>query len=246
MTVDVFFSIKEVEPWALVGKVVVVIDVLRATTTIATALTNGCKEIIPAGDVQTAFALAAKFPIPQVLIGGERKGRKVLGFHLGNSPVEYTREVVAGKILILTTTNGTRALVFSRQADLVVVLSLVNLSAVSEYVAGLKEDVSILCAGTNSENSLEDSVCAGLLVGRLQKMSQQVVSLTRNAQMAKEQADEHKSDLYAMLRISKHGAFLQSIGFAPDLEFCARLDSMTVVPIFRDGSIRPLQPKNPS
>ncbi len=246
MTVDVFFSIKEVEPSALAGGVVVVIDVLRATTTIATALTNGCKEIIPAGDVQTAFALAAKFPPTQVLIGGEREGRKVAGFHLGNSPLEYTKEAVWGKTLILTTTNGTRALMLSREADLVVALSLVNMSAVCQYVAGLNADVSILSSGTNGENSLEDTVCAGLLVGCLQKIFKQDVRLAQNAHSAKELAEKHQSNLFTMLKTSKHGAFLCSIGFAADLDFCARLDSMTVVPVYRDGSIRSFHQKNPT
>ncbi len=244
MIVNVFFSIKEVTPSALAGSVVVVIDVLRASTTIATALTNGCTEIIPVGDIDSAFALATKLPPTQVLIGGEREGRKVAGFHLGNSPLEYSKEAVAGKTLILATTNGTRALVLSRQADFVVVLSLVNLGAVSKYFAGLHAEINILCSGTNGENSLEDSVCAGLLVGRLQEIFQHNVSITRNAQSAKELADRHKSDLFAMLNVSKHGAYLKRIGFGTDLEFCARLDSITVVPVYRDGSIRPSQSKN--
>jgi 2-phosphosulfolactate phosphatase len=238
MTVDVLFSPKGVKPEDLRDSIVVVIDVLRAATTMATALKNGCAEIIPVENAEKAFALAATLPSRQVLIGGERHGRKVEGFHLGNSPAEYTEDAVSGKTIILTTTNGTRALLLSEKARQILVMALVNLQAVSDVLCRVTTDIVIFCSGTNGEPSLEDTVCAGLLVDRLQTMSAGKIILSGQAQTAMNLAGEHKADLPGMLKTSKHGAYLESIGFGGDLDLCARLDSIAVVPEYQNSSVR--------
>ena len=156
-----------VEPEALAGGTAVVIDVLRSTTTIAYALAAGAKEVIACREVSDALALAAHLPAEQAILGGERHGVRIDGFALGNSPEEYTPERVRGKTVLLTTTNGTRAMDHARLAEEVWVAALVNASAMVKRLLG-REHVHILCAGTDGRPSEDDILMAGLLVERLQ------------------------------------------------------------------------------
>src|SRR3989339_400165 len=144
----------------LAGATVVVIDVLRASTTIIHALNAGAAEIIPCGEVEQARALAADFPREEVVLGGERGGLPIDGFDLGNSPSEYTPDRVAGRTIVFTTTNGTRAMMRCRKAGRVLIGAFVNASAVAEQLVGC-ERISLLCAGTEGEYSRDDILMAG-------------------------------------------------------------------------------------
>ena len=209
----------------------VVIDVLRASSTIVTALANGCRRIIPVVHVREAFEVAASLNGEPVLLCGERKGNKVSGFDLGNSPREYAEEVVRNKTLILTTTNGTRAIHTARRAHEVLVGSFLNVEAVADWIRGRSRDVVIFCAGGMGQFSLEDAVCAGFLVRALLNDSDSRFEATSAARSASELAEKHGDDLRHMLFTSKHGRYLTDEGFGHDLEFCARLNSRPLVPV---------------
>ncbi len=167
MKIDVTFLPSQLENRKLAGKTVVVIDVLRATSTIATALANGCREVIPILEPADAEAVVRDLPPGSFLQGGERRGLKIPGFDLGNSPREYRPEVVGGKTVVLSTTNGTRAAILSREADAVAFGSLLNARAVADYCRERCSELILACAGRVGDFSLEDTVCAGMMISYL-------------------------------------------------------------------------------
>ena len=157
-----------VEPEQLAGGTVVVIDVLRASTTIVHALQAGAAEIIPCREVDEALTAAGQMPSDSVLLGGERGGEPIDGFHLGNSPSEYTAARVGGKSIVFTTTNGTAALVHARCAQRILVGAFVNATAVTNELVGSSQ-IHLLCAGTNGEVSQDDVLLAGMLAERVRR-----------------------------------------------------------------------------
>jgi 2-phosphosulfolactate phosphatase len=159
---------KFADPQALAGGTVVVIDVLRATTTIIHALAAGAKQVVPCGEIDEAIALAKKYPRDEILLGGERGGLKIEGFDLGNSPEEYTPERAQGRTIIFTTTNGTRALLHAKDARQIMLGAFVNASALAQKLLGLGV-VHLLCAGTENHESGDDVLFAGLLLEKLQR-----------------------------------------------------------------------------
>lgn len=167
-TLNVYPLPKLVDPKELAGGIVVVIDVLRASTTIVHALEAGAREVIPCLEVHQARAVAGQFPGGDVVLGGERNGVPIDGFDLGNSPGEYTRQRVADKTVVFTTTNGTRALAHARQADRVLIGAFVNVTAVYEELVQ-QGQIHLLCAGTRGQISHDDVLLAGMLVDRLQR-----------------------------------------------------------------------------
>ena len=161
-----YFLPQLVAPGELAGGVSVVIDVLRATTTITAALAAGAREVIPCLEVDDARREAAILPPGQAVLGGERGGLKIDGFDLGNSPSDYTPARVGHKSLVFTTTNGTRAMLHARAADEIWLAALVNLSAVVGRCAERKR-IDLLCAGTGGKITREDVLLAGAIVARL-------------------------------------------------------------------------------
>ena len=164
MKIDILFTPSNVDELHLRDKNVVVIDVLRASTTIVTALANGAKEIIPVASVESAVKISANLFGDVILLGGERNGKMIEGFHLGNSPQEYTEDVVKNKSIIFSTTNGSQAMVRSRYAKNLVIGCFVNVSKIVEFVHETGGDFTIICAGRNGAFCLEDTVCAGMIV----------------------------------------------------------------------------------
>jgi 2-phosphosulfolactate phosphatase len=217
------------------GKVFVVIDVLRATTTIIEALSNGCTDLIPVVTVDEAFDLAKRFPKEGTLIGGERGGLKVKGFDLGNSPREYTRDVVFGKRVILTTTNGTKALRSVANCENVLVAGFTNARAVVQRCLALKADPVMIPAGGKGKFSLEDVVCGGMMMDLLERAG---VTLTDAAQASCILYKAFADDLLEMAKNSEHGRELIRVRLEEDLAFCVQTDVSSSVPVFRDGSIR--------
>ena len=215
------------------GTAVVVVDVFRASTTIAAALAAGARFVLPVADVEQAVKLAEPYAENEVLLGGERECQRIEGFHLGNSPREYTREIVAGKVVILTTTNGTQALTAAKDSGAVLVGSFVNFSAVADAAAG-HEAVSILCAGNDGRLSLEDFACAGGLVGWLAKRT----SRLDDAAQAARAAHRHLgTDLAHVLASTEHARRLADLGFRADIDFALKIDSLPVVPRLSEGRI---------
>jgi len=152
----------------LTGSTCVIIDILRASTTMIHALANGARAVVPCLNVEDALAAAQRFPAEQRLLGGERHGELIPGFDLDNSPFRYGPETVRGKTVIFTTTNGTRALWASRSAQQVLVGGFVNLSALVRRLKQSSETVHLVCAGTDGQLTAEDILFAGAVVRELQ------------------------------------------------------------------------------
>src|SRR3954468_8932712 len=157
---------KDVDEKELSGSTVVVIDVLRATSTICQALASGAREVVPFLEIDDALAAAKSANRAEIVLGGERRGGKIPGFDVGNSPADYTPPRVAGKRVFITTTNGTRAMYHARLASRIVLGCFLNLSAI---VAPIKEEMSIdiLCAGTDGGETGDDILAAGSIVHSL-------------------------------------------------------------------------------
>jgi 2-phosphosulfolactate phosphatase len=225
----------------LAGSAVVVIDLLRASTSICWALANGAREVWPFAEVDELLSAAAELGRENVLLGGERGGVRIDGFDLGNSPAEYTPERVAGKSVLITTTNGTRALWHARLAKQIVVGCANNRAAVA---AALRDEaeVHVLCAGTDGEPSAEDELAAGAIADLLTQQAPDApaeVARWRELVAAAEAAGRTPSEQFARaLAEIKHGQTLVRLGFGDDLPRCAALDVLGVVPEFVPASGR--------
>ena len=168
MRVEAYFAAAEVDPGAMVGRTALVIDVLRATSTMIEALANGARSIYPTESSEEAIRLIGSLGREGTLLCGERRGLAPEGFDLGNSPLEFTSDRVSNQQLVMTTTNGTRAFLAAHGADRVIAAALLNLKAAAKTAAEV-EDVAVICAGREDQFSLEDAICAGLLVRRITK-----------------------------------------------------------------------------
>jgi 2-phosphosulfolactate phosphatase len=242
--IDLHDTPHEAERSPLEKRQLVVVDVLRSCTTIATALRHGAAKVIPVDTVEEAMRLAQTMDAKQRLLCGERDGVKVNGFDLGNSPREYDKSRVEGKTLLFASTNASpvmAGLLVGREQRL---LSYVNVSAVADAVREDGSDLTIVCAGRNGQLSLEDTACAGALIRRLVDgvkggSSKGVGKPAMNdaAEMAVAYDRAHGSDPEKILRRSEHGRYLVELGFEDDLPLCAAIDSVPVVPFLRDGRI---------
>ena len=223
----------------------VVIDVLRATTTIVTALANGASEVCPCVTAAEARRHAKSENDIPFLLGGERKGLRIPGFHLGNSPIEYLdSSKISGRVIYFSTTNGTPTLrrAFRGSAKSVYLAALVNLSAVSTAIVRAAMNnafkrIFLICAGRHGKASLEDTYCAGLIAQRLQsELTKYGIPLEPSdaAILAAEYSRINREKPLAVLTASEHGRYLESIGFADDLEYASQIDRYDIVPCF-DG-----------
>jgi 2-phosphosulfolactate phosphatase len=228
--VDVALTPAALAPAALAGASALVIDVLRASTSIVTALSNGCAGVVPVGDAAEARRRATA--TPGALLAGERRGEPLAGFDLGNSPLEFTPERVGGRLVFLTTSNGTGALLAVRAAAAVAVAAFVNLGAVAAWAVAGGRDVLVTCAGERGARSLEDEVCAGLLVDRVLAACP-AASAGPEAQVAAEQARPYATDLGRLARDSGWARYLVSRGRGGDVTACLTLDTFTLVPVYR-------------
>lgn len=217
------------------GACAVVVDVLRATSTAAAALGHGAACVIPRTDVDEAFEVRARLERDgeEPLLGGERGGFKVPGFDLGNSPLEYDTERVAGRPVVLCTSNGTAALERCRGAARVYAASFVNAGVTVAAVANGAEPVVLCCAGKEGAPSLEDVCCAGLLAASLLEVyGYRADDATAMALLCWK---NHAADVRRLLRSCSHGRYLAGLGFEEDLEFCSRVDALPVAAAQRDG-----------
>jgi len=234
---ETLFIPEEIKNIKLAGKLVVIIDVLRASSTIVTALANGCRGFIPILSPDKAKKKAQEFEKERVLLGGEREGIKIEGFDLGNSPREYKREVVKDKTIIFSTTNGVKTLEMVKGAHRIIIGSFLNLQAVCNYCANYTGDILIICAGKEGRFSLEDAACAGMIINSLREVSlggHREVDANFTAHLL---YLKFGNNILEILRKSQHGRYLESIGLDEDLKFCSQLNFFHIVPIFRDGII---------
>ena len=232
MHLDICFTPSGFQAQAYQEYTAVVLDILRATSSITTAFANDCYAVVPVTSVTAAWDY--KQEQPQALLAGERQGQCIDGFDLGNSPFEYTRSNVTGQTIVMTTTNGTRALAAAASCRNVYIGSFLNAAQLCRQLAEEQTDIVIVCAGTEGRFSLEDALCAGLIADRLS----QVCSLSDTARAAQAMYRGAQPNLNACIGASSHARYLDSIGFAADVEYCLRHDCLDVVPYFADGIIR--------
>ncbi len=241
MKVHVFFTPAGVTPADVQGRSVVVVDVLRATTTIAVALFHGARAVLPAGSTEEALRIAQNLEKDDVLLAGERRSIRIPGFALGNSPHDYTADAVKGKTIVLATTNGTPALIAAQGAREVLTLAAVNFGAVvgrCRAILAEDGDLVVLCAGREREFALEDAFAAGRLTKvLLPEGGLRRVKVNDGALAALELARHFGERWLRAYRASAHGQALASLGFGADLRLCAEEDTHPILPLYADRRI---------
>lgn len=221
----------------LEDRLVIVIDVLRATSTIVTALANGCQAVIPV--LTPEEALEKRLTLPGSLLGGERDSLMIEGFDLGNSPFDYVPERVGGRRVILTTTNGTRAIRDSIASPIIWMASFINMQSI--VLAVLREfekqnrikGIIVYCAGTEERFDLSDTLCAGMLIDTLGP-GVELNDLGEAARLLYRNSEDHLVD---KIRNSTHGKKLISLGFERDLIYCSTPNILPIVPVVQNGEI---------
>jgi len=237
MRVHVALTPADAAGLALDGWTAIVVDVLRATTTVVAACAAGCARIIPVADPRSALARAAELPPEAVLLAGERGGEPIAGFQLGNSPLEYTPERVRGRTILLTTTNGTAAMLGAALAGAAAVAALTNVSAAAEWALAQGRDLAVLCSGDDGAFSLEDAVCAGLLVSRV--ASAPGVELSDAAVAAWRLGEYYASRLGDLRHSSRWARRLSRLGRSADVDACLSRDTTRIVPVVEGTGIVP-------
>jgi len=225
-SLDVCFSPDLLHLYALEGKVVVVVDILRATSAMVTAFAHGINKIIPVSSLDDCLAQQQE----GYLTAAEREGRKAEGFHLGNSPFSYMQPEIKGKTLVMTTTNGTHAIRLSMGADQVVAGAFLNLHAIADFVEAAQKDVLVVCAGWKGNFNLEDTLFAGGLASRLEGK----FSFANDAALAAMHLYRlAQADMPGFLSESSHVQRLKNLDIIKDIEFCLQEDLYRVVPVLQ-------------
>lgn len=232
-TIDIALLPDHLTSEQLADSTAIVIDVLRASTTIVHALAHGASNVVPFETVELAEEAADQAPIGSTLLAGERDCVAVEGFDLGNSPLAYTPELVGGRSIVFTTTNGTRALVRSKSADRVLIGTFVNQAAIVNLLTTYSGKILLVCAGTNGQVSAEDVLFAGSLACSLNKVWGGSVTLTDTARIAMDffrANSENHARLLAAVRESRGGQNLVRLGFDADIERSVSMDLFSTVP----------------
>ena len=218
---------------SLRGGIAVVLDVLRATTVMTHALASGCLRVVPCLEIDEAFRIAKSLPKGSALLGGERAGLPIEGFDFGNSPEDYTRQSCEGRTLVMTTTNGTKAILASTDADRVLIGSFPNLSATIEALRKDGRPIHVVCAGTEGHVSWEDSLLAGAILSKLtddphRTNDSGLLSLSswREAETAMRDAGKSLADIFAR---GRGGRRVTEIGLVPDILASATIDRFDLV-----------------
>jgi 2-phosphosulfolactate phosphatase len=245
LRLEVFFTPNQVKPADTNGRLVLIVDVLRASTTVATALGNGAKTVIPLEGADEVIFRSKEFARSQILLAGEQKMHPITGFDVGNSPQEFKPDVVEGKTILITTTNGTRTLLGVQGARDIVIASYVNFTAVlamMKVAASSNTDIAIICAGEEGSFTLEDAACAGRYVRAIPKRADSVqVNDAASASVLIEK--KYGDNIAKVFKESTHGQALEEAGFGDDLAAAAEVDSYPVVPIYQERQITKLGPE---
>lgn len=233
MRIDVIDVAGNITKEKVQGKTAIIIDVLRATSVMVTALANGVNAIYPYKDIESVLENSKRDKNP--LLCGERKGLKIDGFDCGNSPLEYPRELVEGRNMFMTTSNGTRAIERTATgAERIYVSAFLNIGRVAEQIVADGKDVVIICSGTDDNFSLDDALCAGEIIKRVCEKKE--VQLSDMAIGLKFIAENSK-DIPTTLAGTKHYEYLKSIGFTGDMEHCFSMDKYNILPVYENGKI---------
>lgn len=235
MDIKVVDNARDCELFEIKGKTVVVIDVLRASSVIITALVNGAASVVPFVKTSDLLDMYNRGDKDQMLRCGERNTRKIEGFDLGNSPSEYTPEVVDGKHILLTSTNGTLAIKNCSSASKILIAGFVNLRAVVNYIVAEGRDTVIVCAGTNNKFSLEDGLLAGMMIQMIKERCS--VFLDDMAILLSKFSSIESDHLVSKIIECGHVKKLVSEGFYDDVISCLQMDIFDIVPVYIEGKI---------
>ncbi len=216
---------------------VIVVDVLRATSSIICALNGGAVKVVPTVDAGDAVALASRLGARECVLGGERGGVKISGFDLGNSPKEYLSRTVRNKTVIVSTTNGTGALYSVRSADRILLGSMINRTAAAKAAAAESGDILIVCAGTEGQPSADDLLTAGAIIDAVRMYATvREGELTDMALLCESLYNNWKEGRFSLAG-TFHYSRLAAMGFDEDVAFCFTPDSTDTVPVYKDGVI---------
>lgn len=235
MKVDVIISGDDIKESKIENKIAIVIDMLRATSVIITALNNGCKEVIPFLTIEETFEKAEELKRENCILGGERKAVKIDGFDVSNSPLEYTKELVGGKSVLMTTTNGTKTLTRSLSAKKIFIAAMINAKAVAEKLIKINEDVVIINAGTNGNFSMDDFICSGYIIDEMIKKSSKL-DLTDIAKTA-HQIYRSNENVMSYIKDATHYSVMKSLGLDEDISYCTKKSIIDIVPEYKNSKI---------
>jgi len=233
MNIDLIISADDIKKEKIIDKSVVVVDMLRATSVIATAINNGCNSAIPVLTIEEALNIACDDK-EKYILGGERKALKIEGFNCSNSPLEYTKSMVQGKTLVMTTSNGTRAIRGSAGARNILIGALINADAVAKRIVELDNDVIIVNAGTLGEFSMDDFICSGYIIECVKKYV--AVNLSDIATTAN-YVYRNNENVVDFIKYAKHYKRIMELNFIDDLEYCCKKDIIPIVPEYINGII---------
>jgi 2-phosphosulfolactate phosphatase len=234
---DVLLTPGELAPGEIAGRTVVVLDVLRASTSIVEALASGARTLFPVATIEEAIGLAKTLGREEVLLAGERKALPIEGFDLGNSPGDFTAERVGGKFVVMSTTNGTLALMAAAPGERVIVGAWTNFQAVVDDLVRTGADPVFLCAGRDRVFGLEDAVCAGQMAAALMKALPEVEWELNDGAVAALALAEEFPDPAALFPRTSAGRSIADAGLGEDLEWCARTDLRDVLPVLEGRQI---------
>lgn len=235
-SIDVFFSAQSFQEDELRNKAVVVIDVLRATSTIVTAMMSGAKGVIPVEDMGEASRISQSVDSDNYLLCGEKDGVKIEGYDLGNSPLEYSRKGVENKTLIFNTTNGTKAIKKSLGSATIYIASFLNLSAIVNALQVENNDVVLVCAGWKGRLALEDMLLAGNIIFNLTE-GKLAESANDGAKVAFGLYEKYADDIKQVIFQSNHAQRLKEVIGTDDLEYCCQTDICNLLPVLHEGII---------
>lgn len=246
MKIDIIISAGDIKEKKVQDKTVVVIDMLRATSVIITAIANGCKEIIPVLAVEEALELVRENRHKHI-VGGERNAVKIEGFDCSNSPLEYTRDLIKDKTIVITTTNGTRAIKNCESARHIYMGAMINAVEVAKAVISKDNDIVLVNAGTYDEFSMDDFICSGYIIDCILKLRNQSEGLEIENADSIELSDIAKTahyiyksneDITSYIENASHYNRLEKLGLQEDLQYCCQKSIIEVVPEYKDGVIK--------
>lgn len=234
MNIDIIISADDIKLNKVKNKTVLIIDILRATSVIITALSNGCISVVPVVTVEEALQIAGR-DRENCILGGERKALKIEGFDCSNSPLEYTQEVIEGKTLVMSTSNGTRAIKGSIGAKTILIGALINAKAAAQKIIEIGDDLVIVNAGTNGQFSIDDFICSGYIIDCILKETSAVLSdIAKTAHYIYSQ----NSDINGFIKFAGHYNVIKKLHLEKDLKYCLNKDIVCIVPEYKDGKIK--------
>lgn len=235
MKVDIIISADDIVESKIENKIVVIIDIFRATSVIVTALNNGCKEVLPFLTIEETLENAKRFNRQDYILGGERRAVKIEGFDLSNSPLEYAEDIVKNKHVLMTTTNGTRTLTKSTSAKRILIAAMINARAVAKKLIEINEDVMIINAGTNGNFSMDDYICSGYIINEMLNHDKglELTDIAKTASIIY----EGNSNILSYVKEATHYSVMKSLNLDCDIEYCIKKSIINIVPEYKNNSI---------